>query len=301
MTVTTSETVSPPQEAAASRHRPSAYRHAPSIPDAHGALHIDQAWHPGPPHRLEPDEIHVWWISLRCSQRRVTEAARLLEAGERQRAGRFRFPKDQDRFVLARAFLRRVLAEYEQRPPVRLEFATTQRGKPNLAGPAQHHLGFNLSHTAGLAVCAVSRGRPLGIDVERLRPEIDTELVGEVALTQSERQRLRVLPRAQRKSAFFRLWVRKEALVKAIGLGLSIPPASLEVANAGEQPGVAAPSRTVRVPQWGDWRLTDIAPPGALLSQRSCCAPRYVAALATWDPDTRLTHGIVEARALAAT
>ncbi len=140
----------------------------------------------------------------------------LLDEEERARAARYRLIEVRQRFVVVRAALRRLLAAYCERPAAALRLTYGAHGKPALSDcPCVH---FNLSHTAGLALCAVS-SQPVGVDVERLRE------VGEGAarfvLTAEERQLLDEAGGGS--SALLRLWVRKEALLKGTGEGLRHP------------------------------------------------------------------------------
>jgi 4'-phosphopantetheinyl transferase len=184
------------------------------------------------------DDIHVWQVGL---DRDVDEIARMestLSEDERARADRFHFRNDRNRFVVARGFLRTLLGEYLQKPAASLEFSYGNHGKPALAGQAASSVGlsFNLSHSAGMAVYAIARNRNLGIDVEHIRPESAGETIATRYFSAREVGELRSLPPQEKVQAFFDCWTRKEAYLKATGMGLQIPLDSFAVSLAPEQP-----------------------------------------------------------------
>ncbi len=158
-------------------------------------------------------------------------AAALLSADEHARAARFRFDIHRTRYSAARAALREILAEYLSVPARSIEFSFNPYGKPFVEG-----LHFNLSHSADLAVYAVSRTREVGIDVERLDTQFAAEQIPERFFTETEVASLRALPEHLQLEAFFNCWTRKEAYVKARGLGLSLPLSSFDVTLAPGEP-----------------------------------------------------------------
>ncbi len=142
----------------------------------------------------------------------------MLCSAERDRASRFRSASDRKAYVLAHAGMRVLLAQRLQCVPGTLEFARAPGGKPFL--PVAGALRFNLSHSREHALLAMGACE-LGVDIEA-HAAIDAlpELLAQVA-TRTERATIEALPDAtEQRLAFFRLWVRKEALLKAIGSGL---------------------------------------------------------------------------------
>lgn len=138
---------------------------------------------------------------------------RNLSRSEMDRADRFVFARDRDRFIAGRAKLREILGGYLNKSPSQLDFLYGAHGKPQLAG-----LDFNLSHTGDLAVLAVAQDVTLGIDIEAIKP-IDMA-VARSHFAPSEIEALRQLPSAEKRAAFYRCWTRKEAYLKARGTGL---------------------------------------------------------------------------------
>jgi 4'-phosphopantetheinyl transferase len=201
-----------------------------------------------------------------------------LTADERQRAERFLFEKDRTHFVVSRGLLRVLLGGYLRQDPPHLRFTYGPHGKPALAThTGRAPLRFNVSHSHGLALYAVTRGREVGVDVERIRPEIAQEKIAERFFAPREVTVLRRLPPLLQTSAFFACWTRKEAYMKAKGDGLALPLDQFEVSLAPGEP--AALLRTAWDPQEAaGWALQDLEP-----------APGYRAAVAVAGHDWHLT------------
>lgn len=166
------------------------------------------------------EAVFVWRVPLDPPEAAVTAGRRLLAHEEHVRADRFRFDRHRRRFVVGRAALRVLLGALTGTRPEALAFATGEKGKPALPGGPQ----FNLSNSHELALIAVTPEEPLGVDLEHLRPLPDAERIAEGYFSASERDTLRTVPAGRPKeTAFFRCWTRKEAYIKAIGDGLSMP------------------------------------------------------------------------------
>lgn len=145
-----------------------------------------------------------------------------LSDDERQRWQRFHHAADRQRFLLARALLRSVLAQMLRRPPAELQFSYGRHGKPQLSRPADSTLEFNLSHTRGLLVLGVTTAGAIGVDAEAVTRDVEMLALAERFFANDEVTQLRSLPAPQLRDAFFRLWTLKEAYVKARGLGLQL-------------------------------------------------------------------------------
>lgn len=170
---------------------------------------------------LPQDEVHVWHTDLNLSQAAVESLARLLNAEEHDRASRFKVSAPREQFVISRVFLRQALGLYLNTDARTLQFQTTSHGKPELAGGSD--LRFNLSHTAGMAIVALARDRQVGVDVEKIREDIDTMELADRFFSAQEAEWVRSQPAAERFSSFFTCWTAKEAYIKAHGEGLSMP------------------------------------------------------------------------------
>jgi 4'-phosphopantetheinyl transferase len=163
----------------------------------------------------------------------------LLSADEKERARRFVFERDRGRFVAARAFLRRVLGQCVGEHPADLIFDYSPHGRPSLSACAPRP-DFNLSHAGEVALLAVCWASPLGIDVETVTAATDTGAIAGQVMHPNELAEFERLAEHRRLSAFFRLWTRKEAALKALGTGLSRDPRSLDVGLGlgGDETGV---------------------------------------------------------------
>jgi 4'-phosphopantetheinyl transferase len=182
-----------------------------------------------------PNELHLWRHDLRRYDATVDEtepgASWLsLSDDERARADRFHFARDRNNYIAARSGLRRLLSRYTAIPPAELAFRYGARGKPALvySGIAPK-LAFNVAHSGAYAVYAVGCGRQVGVDVEKIRPEVAIEDLAAANFSPKERGALLALSVDERLRRFFALWTCKEAYVKARGEGLFIPLDSFHV------------------------------------------------------------------------
>lgn len=158
----------------------------------------------------------------------------LLPAEDLQRADRFCFERDRSEFVSTRAALRCALGRLLAVTPSMVDLETDELGKPRLGwSHGETSIQFNVSHSRGRAVIAISRGPRIGIDIEGVRDDLGFERVADRCFTVSERRALCDLDPLTRRSAFFSVWTRKEAFVKARGDGLSYPLSQCEVGIGG--------------------------------------------------------------------
>lgn len=185
---------------------------------------------------LSADVVNLWrtWLDLPADD--CARFFQTLSNDERERAEHFHFPSDRIRFVVGRGFLRALLARYVDIPPGDLCFRYGRFGKPVLAAAEPQGIQFNVSHSHGLAVYAVTRQRAVGIDVEYIRHIPDMEQVAERFFAASEVVALRSVAREKLAEAFFNCWTRKEAMVKACGDGLTMPLDSFTVSLAPGEP-----------------------------------------------------------------
>lgn len=156
-------------------------------------------------------------------------------------------------FVVARGVLRYLLGHYTGIPAARIRFAEGAHGKPELAEKPRY--GFNVTHSGGFAMYAVSDLRDVGIDIEQHREMDDLDGIARRFFAPGEVDALEQLPPEARRAAFFRCWSRKEAVVKAIGAGLSLPLDSFCV-SIEEQPDPVVQGRL----PGGMWTLFDVTP-----------------------------------------
>jgi 4'-phosphopantetheinyl transferase len=207
------------------------------------------------------------------------ELDRTLSGDERERADRFRAADDRRRFIIARGTLRVILSRYLARAPEDLRFRYGDHGKPALEGEGSgNDVRFNLAHSEGVAVYAVTRGQEVGVDVERVRSMHDLETVAERFFTPCEWFALRRLPPRERDVAFFSCWTLKEAVLKAVGSGLTGSLDSFAVTVRSDEPpafvAVAPGARGLE-----RWSLQRLNPGegyvGALCVEPPLCSIRY--------------------------
>ena len=193
-------------------------------------------WKPAPALlNLRDDEIHVWRASLDMSPEKLCELATTLDPEEVEKASRFNCEKAKRHYRAGRGILRVLLGRYLNVEPHRVPITYNLFGKPELAMPGAGPLvRFNLAHSHGLALYAFTRGRNLGIDLERIRSEVSAVQIADRFFSPEEARALRAIPVAARPLAFFRCWTRKEAITKAHGKGLFIPLNQVVVSLAPE-------------------------------------------------------------------
>src|SRR5438034_4457070 len=187
-------------------------------------------------------------------------AVALLSDAERERASRFLFDRDRDRFIVARACLRQLLAARLGTAPDSVDLVYGAHGKPALAPwYADTDLRFNVSHCDDLTLYAFSCGREIGIDVEAVRRIRDADDIAARFFSQRENRAYRALERRDRPLGFFQCWTRKEAFIKALGDGLSYPLDRFDVSLTPGEP--ARILRLARAPGDGRrWRMESFAP-----------------------------------------
>ena len=234
-------------------------------------------WSPAPTSlSLLSEEVHVWRTRLEQPLELQESYLRTLAEDERVRANRFHFDQHRRHFVVARGFLRALLARYLDTTPEAVRFAYGPYGKPVLEGESS--LRFNASHSGDWAVYAFVQDHEVGIDVEEIKEDFGTEGIAERFFSTGEVQTLNALPEAEKPAAFFRCWTRKEAYIKAIGSGLSHPLDSFDVTLAPGEP--AALLRSEREPvSLARWSLFNLD-----------VAEGYAAALAVAGPVTSVTQ-----------
>ncbi len=218
--------------------------------------------------------IHVWRIDLDDVKELVGDN---LTPKESARAERMTHLDDRRRFVVARSLLRSILADVlgavDDPKGTSLRLAYGPAGKPFLLDDPQLH--FNVSHSEKIAVIAVTRVGEVGIDVERQRAMADMEDVARLVFDEAERTALRACPTSQRESVFYRIWTRKEALLKAVGFGLPAltDPDAASLSHAGN-----------------GWLVTSL--PHLDGYAAALARPRHAAGLSLWSwhrPDVRET------------
>lgn len=211
-----------------------------------------------------PEEVAVWSLTVPPTVPVPPLWERVLDAAERARGARLQRAADRRRFVLSHGLLRLLLAAWTGCDPAAIAYVVSERGKPSLAGPGP---AFSLSQAGDCVMVAGSAGSPVGVDVEPVRPLPEAEGIASRFFAPEERLARVACAACERDEAFLRLWTRKEAYLKALGVGLSRPLADFAVS-------LDDPARVLRP-------LPDAPRPGP----RLCALPApagYVAAVAGW-------------------
>lgn len=188
----------------------------------------------------------LWYVDL--DQDADDNARGALSEDENRRASRFVFERDRRRFRAAHLALRKTLSALSNVPADALTFETGAYGKPRLLRPGELH--FNLSHSGSAGLIACHPHHEVGVDVEQLRPLSYSAALAEAHFSIAERRQLEDTPPQERDRAFLVGWTRKEACLKAAGLGLGAIEASAVdtgVAAASKWIDIAADGRTLRM------------------------------------------------------
>jgi 4'-phosphopantetheinyl transferase len=177
---------------------------------------------------LTAEEVHVWRACLDQEPSTVNAFLEILSPDERLRAGKYHFHQDFEKFVVARGALRDIISRYVNVSSHKIEFLYNQYGKPRLSSCGTP-LCFNLSHSRGVALYAISQVNAVGVDIEYARQNFSVDEIAGRFFSANEVANLRALPPDLQTAAFFNCWTRKEAYIKALGEGLSHPLDSFTV------------------------------------------------------------------------
>jgi 4'-phosphopantetheinyl transferase len=231
-----------------------------------------------------PGEVHVWRASLAASPDELDRLHALLSDEERVRAARFRFEMHRDRFVAGRGTQRLLLARYLGVHPAAIRYRYAAHGKPALDGPeAESGLRFNVSNAEDGLLVALTLGREVGVDLEPVHRVVDRDAVARRFFSAPENLVYDTVAEDQRDAAFFTCWTRKEAYIKAVGDGLSMPLHCFDVTlRPGEPARLLAtrgdPSQAER------WTLRELDPGAGWLGAIVVEGADFALRLFDWDP-----------------
>jgi 4'-phosphopantetheinyl transferase len=224
---------------------------------------------------LGPRDVHLWIAAIPDCLPHLTDYQTVLAPDERDRAARFHFERDRNRYAIARGVLRKLVGKYVGR--VDLPFACNRYGKPALEDKTSP-LRFNVAHSRDLALFGFTLEREIGVDVEWMRPDYATTDVAERFFSPDEAAIVAALPQPDRAQGFFNCWTRKEAYIKARGMGLSLALHSFAVTlRPGEPAALVRVDDDASAPQ--RWTMTDLP-----------TSEGYAAAAAFEDRDCAIAH-----------
>jgi 4'-phosphopantetheinyl transferase len=228
------------------------------------------------PPLLEEGQVHVWRAPLRPGGTRLAELGAQLSEGEIARADRLRFEPRRSEATVSRGTLRELLGGYLGRAPSDVHFRYGPQAKPALR-EAEAGLHFNVAHSDEVLLIAVTRLGPVGIDVEKVRPDVAFEEMARRYFSESERAALAAAPDAERPAAFFRGWTRKEAFLKALGTGFAFQVTEFSVGLDAGGPASLATAYDPAVA--ARWQLSSFEP-----------ADGYVGAIAVEAPAVQVVR-----------
>jgi 4'-phosphopantetheinyl transferase len=164
--------------------------------------------------------IDVWHDSLTTDYAQYLQDWRVLDSHEKMRAEKFKTPQLQQRYVAAHGRLRHTLAQYLSVSPESIRIENAAQGKPHLVDYPE--LAFNLSHTGDSLLIAVAKNCQLGVDIEQCKPRDNLAAFVQKCFSVEEATYWHQLPEAEQNCQFYQFWTRKEAFVKATGLGIAL-------------------------------------------------------------------------------
>ncbi|MCC6176888.1 MAG: 4'-phosphopantetheinyl transferase superfamily protein [Chloroflexi bacterium] len=235
-----------------------------------------------------PGHVDVWIVDMTQTEGREGDLAwarAWLSREERERAARFHFERDRRRFVVTHAARRAILGAYLGCAPAAVPFETGPHGKPALRGH-RRDLQFNATDTDGLGLLAVTTGRRVGIDAERVRPFDDLYGVARLVLTQHEQQTVFAAPPNVRPTVFLHFWTWKEAVLKVLGTGLTLPATCVDVRlDSGLRPQLAALDVPGEAPE--TWTLCPLTVGDGYVAGLAIDGPLGATTVRRWPLPTR--------------
>jgi 4'-phosphopantetheinyl transferase len=215
--------------------------------------------HPGPfPLYTQPligSDLHIWSAALSGSTEELAHFHSLLAADEKARAERFYFERDRDRYIVGRGILRTLLAGYLDMQASEIRFVYGPQRKPAVDLPRGNKtLHFNLAHCNEWAAYVFGWERPVGIDLEHIRPVSDVDDLVQRFFSPRESTLIRSLSGEKKWDTFFQIWTCKEAILKAHGSGLTTPLDQFEI-SVGADGSVTTTLLTEDLSQLADWKL----------------------------------------------
>ncbi len=235
--------------------------------------------------RLATGEVHVW--RARIEGLRAAALARFagtLAADEQTRAARFHFERDRNAYTAGRGRLRELLSRYSGTPAGAIRFHYGARGKPELVRePGVPAVEFNVSHRGEYALLAFTCDQVVGVDIEQLRDVPEAMAIARNHFTPAETRLLETAAtRAELLETFFRLWTRKESVIKAVGTGLSLPLVEFDCSSAVTTGDAWHVVQVASLPG-RDWALRDLQLGAGYRS--ALCVAGAGANVSFWDAD----------------
>ncbi len=185
---------------------------------------------------LNNDEIHVWYFNFSCFEE-INKFKKLLSIDEKNKSQKFIFEKDKKEYTICRGVLRILLSKYLNIEPKKIMFNYNKYGKPSLNGN-RSNIKFNVSHSKDMCTIAINQNNDIGIDIEFINPKVDTDDIVKDFFSEYEIKNYFNIEKKERLKMFYKIWTRKESLIKAYGMGLSISLDSFDVDMKDENPEI---------------------------------------------------------------
>ncbi|MDZ4764104.1 MAG: 4'-phosphopantetheinyl transferase superfamily protein [Chloroflexota bacterium] len=221
---------------------------------------------------LSSTDIAVWHSALDNAPEQLPHYLTLLSVYERARAERFRQPLHRQRFIAARGQLRLLLSQYLEQPPEQITINDGEHGKPYIS---DSRLQFNLAHVNDAMLCAFAWDHAVGIDIEDTRREIDIMTIAHTFFTTHEVMQLEMYGSDEQRQLFFDLWTRKEAYLKARGIGLKFD---------GLNTPIPADSTSFLANDGTQWSIVSFSPTPHLRAALVTSAPTLSMQLHVFNP-----------------
>jgi 4'-phosphopantetheinyl transferase len=170
---------------------------------------------------LSSSHVDLWLYSIHPHEHNLSELFSILSQAEQEKAKKFHFASDRKKYVISHGIMRRLLASYIECEPLKIHYQVNEYGKPSMS-TAQTPIHFNLTHSDNLAGLAIASS-PVGVDIEKIKPLDDYLSMTKHFLSPKESLIFQSLAQQEQQLTFYRAWTRKEAYIKAIGMGLSYP------------------------------------------------------------------------------
>lgn len=213
-------------------------------------------WQPAPKKVfLDTNEVHVWHYNIEHSDNLQTELYAILSDAEQQKANEYHHENAKKEYIAAHGILRKILGEYIQVAAKNIDITIGAHGKPLLTAPF-NEIKFNLSHSNNHILVAVAKNREVGIDLENTLRKTNALKLAQRFFTERETQILSSLSDNQSRKAFFRAWCRKEAILKAMGTGISYGLDRFEVSLLPDES--AKIINVLDDEQRGKWTINDL-------------------------------------------
>jgi len=239
--------------------------------------------------KLNRDEVHVWLANLEIEAQQLGELERTLSGDEIARAGRFYFERDRQKFIGRRGILRAILAFYLDTKPSSLRFLYNEFGKPRLEGSQEaRSLSFNLSHSGLLILVAAAINRDIGVDIEFIDNSVSSDEVAKRFFSTNEIAALETLPQPLRLAGFFNCWARKEAYIKARGMGLIIALDSFDVSST--QGETIIPVGTGSSSDARGWKIQDLSIDSGYATAVAAAGSDWKVVQRNWRAGVRLPY-----------